>query len=160
MISILQSLAWGGGGGVYKYGIDPRSARRISKSTASVKQLSPIQFIMKVTILASAILALINGALALPANTPTLDVTLTQVDNTRIKATVKNTGNEKVTFVHLNFFQDAAPVKKVSLFRNGISSEVPPTPTPRPNILTSQPPRSSSPESSVVSSLKASLTMP
>ncbi|KAH2898168.1 hypothetical protein KXV75_001504 [Aspergillus fumigatus] len=64
---------------------------------------------MKVTILASAILALINGALALPASTPTLDVTLTQVDNTRIKATVKNTGNEKVTFVHLNFFQDAAP---------------------------------------------------
>nr|Q09016.1 RecName: Full=Neutral protease 2 homolog mep20; AltName: Full=Deuterolysin mep20; Flags: Precursor [Aspergillus fumigatus]AAB07644.1 MEP20 [Aspergillus fumigatus] len=78
---------------------------------------------MKVTILASAILALINGALALPANTPTLDVTLTQVDNTRIKATVKNTGNEKVTFVHLNFFQDAAPVKKVSLFRNGTEVE-------------------------------------
>ncbi|GIK03013.1 hypothetical protein Aspvir_007079 [Aspergillus viridinutans] len=73
---------------------------------------------MKVTILASAILALINGALALPANAPTLDVTLTQVDNTRIKATVKNTGSEEVTFVHLNFFQDAAPVKKVSLFRN------------------------------------------
>ncbi|KAH2368980.1 hypothetical protein KXW83_006457 [Aspergillus fumigatus] len=78
---------------------------------------------MKVTILASAILALINGALALPANTPTLDVTLTQVDNTRIKATVKNTGNEKVTFVHLNFFQDAAPVKKVSLFRNATEVE-------------------------------------
>ncbi|KAF4250405.1 hypothetical protein CNMCM8714_000029 [Aspergillus fumigatus] len=78
---------------------------------------------MKVTILASAILALINGALALPASTPTLDVTLTQVDNTRIKATVKNTGNEKVTFVHLNFFQDAAPVKKVSLFRNATEVE-------------------------------------
>jgi hypothetical protein len=26
-----------------------------------------------------------------------------------------------VTFVHLNFFRDAAPVKKVSLFRNGMS---------------------------------------
>ncbi|GFF53708.1 neutral protease 2 homolog NFIA_102630 [Aspergillus udagawae] len=78
---------------------------------------------MKVTVLASAILALINGALALPANAPTLDVTLTQVDNTRIKATVKNTGKEEVTFVHLNFFNDAAPVKKVSLFRNATEVE-------------------------------------
>ncbi|KAE8153667.1 neutral protease 2-like protein [Aspergillus avenaceus] len=47
-----------------------------------------------------------------------LDVTLSQVGNTRIKAVVKNTGSEDVTFVHLNFFRDTAPVKKVSLFRN------------------------------------------
>ncbi|KAF7174481.1 hypothetical protein CNMCM5623_007362 [Aspergillus felis] len=78
---------------------------------------------MKVTVLASAILAVINGVLALPTNAPTLDVTLTQVDNTRIKATVKNTGSEDVTFVHLNFFHDAAPVKKVSLFRNATEVE-------------------------------------
>ncbi|GMF80383.1 unnamed protein product [Aspergillus oryzae] len=52
-----------------------------------------------------------------------LDVTLSQVGNTRIKAVVKNTGSEDVTFVHLNFFKDAAPVQKVSLFRNGLSDD-------------------------------------
>ena len=55
-----------------------------------------------------------------PASAPGLDVTLSQVGNTRIKAVVKNTGSEEVTFVHLNFFKDAAPVQKVSLFRNGM----------------------------------------
>ncbi|KAJ5638255.1 hypothetical protein N7490_008134 [Penicillium lividum] len=47
-----------------------------------------------------------------------LDVTLTQVDNTRIKAVVKNVGQEKVTFMHLNFFRDSAPVKKVTVYQN------------------------------------------
>ncbi|KAF5865996.1 hypothetical protein ETB97_001574 [Aspergillus alliaceus] len=47
-----------------------------------------------------------------------LDVTLSQVNNTRIKAVVKNVGKEEVTFSHLNFFGDAAPVKKVAVFRN------------------------------------------
>ncbi|RHZ43083.1 putative penicillolysin/deuterolysin metalloprotease [Aspergillus thermomutatus] len=78
---------------------------------------------MQLTVLASAILALAQGALALPAKAPTLDVTLSQVDNTRIKAVVKNTGTEEVTFVHLNFFRDAAPVKKVSLYRNATEVE-------------------------------------
>ncbi|EAW10799.1 putative penicillolysin/deuterolysin metalloprotease [Aspergillus clavatus NRRL 1] len=78
---------------------------------------------MQLTVLASAILALAQGALAIPAKAPALDVTLSQIDNTRVKAVVKNTGAEEVTFVHLNFFRDAAPVKKVSLFRN--ATEVP-----------------------------------
>jgi deuterolysin len=69
-----------------------------------------------------ALLALMQGISASPVdvklNTPGLHVTLEQVDNTRIKAVVKNTGSEEVTFVHLNFFQDNGPVKKVSLFRD------------------------------------------
>ncbi|KAF7137133.1 hypothetical protein CNMCM5793_007197 [Aspergillus hiratsukae] len=78
---------------------------------------------MQFTVLGSAILALVNGALALPANAPTLDVTLTQVDNTVIKATIKNTGSDAVTFVHYNFFKDPAPVKKVDIFRNATEVE-------------------------------------
>jgi deuterolysin len=49
-----------------------------------------------------------------------LDVALTQLSETRIKAVVKNSGKEDVTFVHLNFFRDSAPVKKVDVFRNGM----------------------------------------
>jgi deuterolysin len=82
---------------------------------------------MQFTVLASAILALVNGALALPASAPSLEVTLTQVDNTLIKAIVKNTGSEEVTFSHYNFFKDPAPVKKVDIFRNGT------VPPPRKN---------------------------
>ncbi|KAB8231396.1 Deuterolysin metalloprotease family-domain-containing protein [Aspergillus alliaceus] len=52
-----------------------------------------------------------------------LDVTLSQVNNTRIKAVVKNVGKEEVTFSHLNFFGDAAPVKKVAVFRNDTEIE-------------------------------------
>jgi Deuterolysin metalloprotease (M35) family. len=40
------------------------------------------------------------------------------VGHTRIKAVVKNAGNEEVTFVHLNFFRDGAPVKKVAVFKD------------------------------------------
>ncbi|KAL4886030.1 Deuterolysin metalloprotease family-domain-containing protein [Aspergillus karnatakaensis] len=69
-----------------------------------------------------AILALLQGINASPldvkVNAPGLHVTLTQVDNTRIKAVVQNTGSEEVTFVHTNFFQDTLPVKKVSVFRD------------------------------------------
>lgn len=66
------------------------------------------------------ILALLD--LAAPFETKSasasLNVTLTQVGNTRVKAVVKNTGEEDVTFVHANFFGHAAPVKKVSVYRN------------------------------------------
>ncbi|KAB8231315.1 hypothetical protein ETB97_001501 [Aspergillus alliaceus] len=70
----------------------------------------------------SLLLALVPAINAVPvevaSSAPGLDVTLSKVGNTRIKAVVKNTGSEDVTFVHLNFFRDTAPVKKVSLFRN------------------------------------------
>ncbi|KAL4915666.1 Deuterolysin metalloprotease family-domain-containing protein [Aspergillus aurantiobrunneus] len=76
-----------------------------------------MRFITPVTLL-----ALLQSVSASPVdvklNSPGLHVTLSQVDNTRIKAVVQNTGSEEVTFVHLNFFQDASPVKKVSLFRD------------------------------------------
>ncbi|KAL4899949.1 neutral protease 2 [Aspergillus multicolor] len=69
-----------------------------------------------------ALLAMLQAASASPVDVKTnsagLQVTLSQVNNTRIKAVVQNTGSEEVTFMHLNFFKDASPVKKVSLFRN------------------------------------------
>ncbi|KAL4794029.1 Deuterolysin metalloprotease family-domain-containing protein [Aspergillus venezuelensis] len=67
-----------------------------------------------------ALLAMLQAAAASPVektSTSGLQVTLSQVDNTKVKAIVQNTGSEEVTFVHLNFFKDASPVKKVSLFR-------------------------------------------
>lgn len=50
---------------------------------------------------------------------PSLDVTLSQASNTLIKAKITNNGKEDVTFVHLNFFRDTAPVKKVDIYQNG-----------------------------------------
>ncbi|KAL3435980.1 Deuterolysin metalloprotease family-domain-containing protein [Aspergillus tetrazonus] len=70
----------------------------------------------------AALLALLQAASASPVDIKTsttgLQVTLSQVDNTRIKAVVQNTGSQEVTFMHLNFFKDFSPVKKVSLFRD------------------------------------------
>ncbi|KAL4999440.1 neutral protease 2 [Aspergillus recurvatus] len=69
-----------------------------------------------------ALLAMLQAASASPVDVKTsttgLQVTLSQVNNTRIKAVVQNTGSEEVTFMHMNFFKDVSPVKKVSIFRN------------------------------------------
>lgn len=78
---------------------------------------------MRWTALSIAALALAQHVLALPAQmdrASALDVTLSQVNDTRIKAVVKNIGNEDVTFVHLNFFHDSAPVKKVAVYKDGM----------------------------------------
>lgn len=74
---------------------------------------------MRFTTLSTAFLALAQNVYAFPieSDLSALDVTLSQVSDTRIKAVVKNTGAENVTFVHLNFFRDSAPVKKVSVYR-------------------------------------------
>lgn len=79
---------------------------------------------MRFAAVSAALLALCNNVLAAPAQPEpaNLDVTLSQVDNTRLKAVVKNSGSEEVTFVHLNFFKDNAPVQKVALSRDGIAS--------------------------------------
>ncbi|PGH28214.1 hypothetical protein AJ80_00104 [Polytolypa hystricis UAMH7299] len=45
-----------------------------------------------------------------------LSITLTQLSGTQIKAVVKNTGNEDLSLLHLNFFNDKAPIKKASVF--------------------------------------------
>lgn len=76
---------------------------------------------MRFAALSTAVIAFCNNALAAPAQPepPSLDVTLSQVENTRVKAVVKNSGNNDVTFVHLNFFKDDAPVQKVSAYRDG-----------------------------------------
>ncbi|CBF73605.1 hypothetical protein AN7962.2 [Aspergillus nidulans FGSC A4] len=69
-----------------------------------------------------ALLGMFQAASASPVDIKTsnagLQVTLSQINNTRIKAVVQNTGSEEVTFMHMNFFKDASPVKKVSIFRN------------------------------------------
>ncbi|KAF7591588.1 hypothetical protein BBP40_001336 [Aspergillus hancockii] len=73
-----------------------------------------------------ALPVLVSSFMAAPlvvASDVGLDVTLSQVNNTRIKAVVKNVGKEEVTFVHLNFFGDAAPVKKVAVYRNNTEVE-------------------------------------
>ncbi|KAJ6104761.1 hypothetical protein N7523_011081 [Penicillium sp. IBT 18751x] len=76
---------------------------------------------MHFTALSTVLLALAQYACAVPVESNQasgLDVTLSQVDHTRIKAVVKNAGNEDVTFVHLNFFRDSAPVKKVAVYKD------------------------------------------
>lgn len=73
--------------------------------------------------LSTVLLALAQHVHALPVEndgTPALDIILSRITDTRIKAVVKNSGSEDVTFVHLNFFRDTAPVKKVNVFKNGI----------------------------------------
>lgn len=80
---------------------------------------------MRFTAFSAALLALAQHVCALPVESNQvsgLDVTLSQVGHTRIKAVVKNAGNEEVTFVHLNFFRDGAPVKKVAVFKDGMPS--------------------------------------
>jgi deuterolysin len=77
--------------------------------------------------LSAAFLAIAQNVYAFPIEVDqasALDVTLSRVSDTRIKAVVKNTGAENVTFVHLNFFRDSAPVKKVAVYRNGKSAEL------------------------------------
>lgn len=76
---------------------------------------------MRLTSLPVALLSLAQHVFALPVNgdqASALDVTLSQVKDTRIKAVVKNTGSQDVTFMHLNFFRDSAPVKKVAVYQN------------------------------------------
>lgn len=71
----------------------------------------------------SAVLVLAQQVWAFPAEVDresVLDVTLSQVENTQIKAVVQNIGQKEVTFVHLNFFRDSAPVKKVVVYQNSM----------------------------------------
>ncbi|KAJ5813218.1 Peptidase M35 deuterolysin [Penicillium robsamsonii] len=74
---------------------------------------------MRFAVLSTTLLALAVNALPVDTDeTSGLDITLSRVSDTRIKAVVKNSGSEDVTFVHLNFFRDSAPVKKVNVFKN------------------------------------------
>ncbi|KAJ5762589.1 uncharacterized protein N7511_005971 [Penicillium nucicola] len=76
---------------------------------------------MRFATLSAALLGLAQYGHSLPVEADgasVLDVALTRVSDTRIKAVVKNSGKEDVTFVHLNFFRDSAPVKKVDVFQN------------------------------------------
>lgn len=77
---------------------------------------------MRLIAISAVLLAFAQHVCTLPVEpdkASALDVTLSQVSDTGIKAVIKNTGGEEVTFVHLNFFRDSAPVKKVSIYQNG-----------------------------------------
>lgn len=77
---------------------------------------------MRLIAISAVLLAFAQQVCTLPVEpdkASALDVTLSQVSDTGIKAVIKNTGGEEVTFVHLNFFRDSAPVKKVSIYQNG-----------------------------------------
>ncbi|KAJ6024820.1 hypothetical protein N7540_005617 [Penicillium herquei] len=76
---------------------------------------------MRFSTLSTVVLVFARHVCALPTEKDKvsgLDIALSQVENTRMKAVIKNTGQEEVTFVHLNFFGDKAPVKKVSVYQN------------------------------------------
>ncbi|KAJ5584790.1 uncharacterized protein N7459_004590 [Penicillium hispanicum] len=81
---------------------------------------------MRLSVLSATFLAVVQHVCALPVESDrssALDVTLSQLSDTRIKAVVQNTGGDEVTFVHLNFFRDGAPVKKVARPDNEITFE-------------------------------------
>lgn len=72
----------------------------------------------------SALLGITQHVVAVPAGgvrSSRLGVTLSSVGDTRVKAVVRNVGQDEVTFVHLNFFGDKAPVKKVTVYQDGMS---------------------------------------
>ncbi|KAJ5223229.1 hypothetical protein N7468_007771 [Penicillium chermesinum] len=76
---------------------------------------------MRFTVLSAGCLAILQNVHAFPTQThqsSALNVTLSWAGDTRIKAVVENTSGERVTFVHLNFFGDSAPVKKVTVYQN------------------------------------------
>lgn len=50
-----------------------------------------------------------------------LDITLSQIGNSHVKAVVTNTNAEPITLLNYNFFKDVAPIKKVAVFREGTS---------------------------------------
>ncbi|KAK2762090.1 hypothetical protein FQN54_001097 [Arachnomyces sp. PD_36] len=74
----------------------------------------------------AAATALATPALGLAiraAEQPELDITLSQVGNSLVKAVVTNTNAEPLTLLNHNFFKDVAPIKKVSVFREGSEVE-------------------------------------
>ena len=77
---------------------------------------------MHLATISTALLVLAQNILAVPVDSqsPALDVKLTQIGNTRVKAVVKNVGSEDITFVHLNFLGDSAPVEKAAVYRNSM----------------------------------------
>lgn len=88
---------------------------------------------MRFSTVSAALAAFASTAAAVPvsdaaAASPSLSVKLSQIDNTKVKAVVTNSGKDDVDFVHLNFFRDSAPVKKVSVFR-GSMAPFPPYPS-------------------------------
>ncbi|PGH12017.1 hypothetical protein AJ79_04526 [Helicocarpus griseus UAMH5409] len=72
---------------------------------------------------ASALAGVMPPASRRAEDSPELDVQLTQVDGTTVKAIVTNKGDKELNILNLNFFKDAAPVKKVAVYNQGV--EVP-----------------------------------
>src|ERR1700735_4097291 len=94
--------------------------------TNTICRINLCQFcsIMHLGTLSAALLVLAQTLVALPAETNQqlgLSVMLSKIGNTRIKAVVGNTGQE-MTYTHLNFFGDNAPVKKIAVYQNSTNT--------------------------------------
>lgn len=63
-----------------------------------------------------------SAAIGAEERRPELDINLSQIGNSLVKAVVTNTNPEPITVLNHNFFKDVAPIKKVAVFREGISS--------------------------------------
>lgn len=71
---------------------------------------------------ATALVAPVASLAVRRAEHKELDITLSQVGNSQVKAVVTNTNAEPLTLLNHNFFKDVAPIKKVSVFREGTFS--------------------------------------
>lgn len=79
---------------------------------------------MQLIAILSALVALASPALSyavshLPRADGGLNVQLTAVDNTRIKATITNKANRVLNLLSYNNFLDDGPTQKVEIFQNG-----------------------------------------
>ena len=76
--------------------------------------------IASVTVFAVSVISLTITPKIRPRADPSFEVTLNQVSKTLIKAIVKNAANRELVLLKLNLFNDQAPLKKVSIYRDGI----------------------------------------
>lgn len=75
-----------------------------------------------VTVLASLAAPAVSYSInRLPKRDSGLEVALSAVGNTEIKAVVTNKGDSKVSLLNFNSVLDSAPVHKVSIQKNGMS---------------------------------------
>ncbi|KLJ06401.1 hypothetical protein EMPG_10230 [Blastomyces silverae] len=84
---------------------------------------SPQSILAIVAFATTAIAGVLPSTQKRADNIPELDVKLTHIKDTVVKAVVTNNGDEDLTILNLNFFKDNAPVKKVAVYSQG--AEVP-----------------------------------
>ena len=81
-----------------------------------------MKFLSAIAAVAALAAPVASLAIRAPEQVPDLDVALSQVGNSLVRAVVTNGGSETLTLLNHNFFSDVAPIKKVSVFREGTKS--------------------------------------